>query len=130
MKNIYIFVFLEEQIPKNSQHTNLISTFLTGKEIKDLMELIGPHVEGNRLEMIYQASVDGRKVIDFHTCCDKIERTLLVVKSTTNRIFGGYTHLGWDSTSFHKLDPRAFLFSLTNKFGMPRIIKPKDKNKQ
>ena len=91
--------------------------------------MIGPLIEGNNLKTIYQFSVNGKNVVDFHRCCDHVEKTLLVLKSTTDRIFGGYTHLGWDSHSHHKLDPKAFLFSLTNKFGMPRVIKPKDKNK-
>ena len=91
--------------------------------------MVGSYIEGNNLKRIYEFSVDGKKVADFHRCCDHVEKTLLVVKSTTDRIFGGYTHLGWDSHSHHKLDPKAFLFSLENKFGMPRIIKPKDLKK-
>ena len=38
-------------------------------------------------------------------------------------IFGGFASASWDSTSKFKLDPNAFLFSLTNKDNKPCKMK-------
>jgi len=71
------------------------------KEIKDLKKL-------------YQASIDGDGANNFHSKCDNIPNTLVLIKSTGNRRFGGFTSQTWSSSSGGewKDDPFTFLFSL------------------
>ena len=70
------------------------------KEVKELIKL-------------YQATVDGGDVGEFHSRCDNIPNTLVLIKSAGNRRFGGFTTAKWSSSSSeYKEDPNAFLFSL------------------
>ena len=71
------------------------------KEVKELIKL-------------YQATIDGGDVGTFHSRCDNIPNTLVLIKSAGNRRFGGFTTAKWSSLSSgeYKEDPNAFLFSL------------------
>ena len=69
------------------------------KEVKELIKL-------------YQATVDGGDVSKFHSRCDNIPNTLVLIKSAGNRRFGGFTTAKWSSSNEYKEDPNAFLFSL------------------
>ena len=48
-------------------------------------------VSGKNLNLIYRGSVHGYKSSDFHTKCDNIVDTLVVIKSEHGKIFGGKT---------------------------------------
>ena len=56
------------------------------KDVKDLIKL-------------YQASIDGDGAINFHSRCDNIPNTLVIIKSVGNRRFGGFTSVQWSSPS-------------------------------
>ena len=82
-------------------------------------------------------SRDGWKADDFHSKCDGKGATLTLVRSEEGYVFGGYTAVPWTSaggtcvrvcvsvcthvcvSSVSKPDPHAFLFTLTNKAGLP-----------
>ena len=64
--------------------------------------------------MIYQASKDGFGAKDFHGKCDGKDKTLTIIKTTNNFIFGGYTEASWSSLKQWINDPKAFIFSLVN----------------
>ena len=66
------------------------------------------------LKKLYQAIIDGDDVINFHSKCDNIPNTLVLIKSEGNRRFGGFTSIPWTSPKEQEFkdDPNAFLFSL------------------
>jgi hypothetical protein len=66
------------------------------------------------LKKLYQALIDGDDVINFHSKCDNIPNTLVLIKSEGNRRFGGFTSIPWTSPEKDEFkdDPNAFLFSL------------------
>ena len=68
--------------------------------------------EVKELKKLYQATIDGDGAINFHSRCDNIPNTLVLIKSAGNRRFGGFTTAQWSSSSEYKDDPNAFLFSL------------------
>jgi hypothetical protein len=70
--------------------------------------------EVKELKKLYQATIDGDGGINFHSRCDNIPNTLVLIKSAGNRRFGGFTSVQWTSPTSgeHKDDPNAFLFSL------------------
>ena len=70
--------------------------------------------EVKELKKLYQATIDGDGAINFHSRCDNIPNTLVLIKSAGNRRFGGFTSAQWSSPSSgeYKDDPNAFLFSL------------------
>ena len=72
--------------------------------------------EVKELKKLYQATIDGDGAINFHSRCDNIPNTLVVIKSAGNRRFGGFTTMPWTSTQEEwKDDPNAFLFSFDKK---------------
>ena len=52
----------------------------------------------------------------FHAGCDNKGKTFFVAKTSTGKLFGGYTSLAWNGACQYRADPSAFLFSLTNNF--------------
>ena len=71
--------------------------------------------EFTKWKLLYRASVDGFKAVDFHAKCDDVPNTLTVVKSLNNFVFGGFTSQTWtNKATIHKTDEQAFLFSLKN----------------
>ena len=70
--------------------------------------------EVKELKKLYQATIDGDGAINFHSRCDNIPNTLVLIKSAGNRRFGGFTSVQWSSSTSgeYKDDPNAFLFSL------------------
>ena len=70
--------------------------------------------EIKEIKKLYQASIDGDSVRDFHNKCDNIPNTLVIIKSSGNRRFGGFTSETWESCENckYKYDKNAFLFSL------------------
>ena len=71
-------------------------------------------LKGKQFKLLYRATRDGFAASSFHAKCDQQPNTLTVIKTTNGFIFGGYTAVAWDSTSRHKIDPNAFIFSLVN----------------
>ena len=70
--------------------------------------------EVKELKKLYQATIDGDGGVNFHSRCDNIPNTLVLIKSAGNRRFGGFTSEKWESTTsgVYKDDKNAFLFSL------------------
>ncbi len=66
-------------------------------------------------KLIYSATIDGDDSNTFHNLCDNVGPTLVLVKTTNNQIFGGYTKENWKSTQNYKNDTNAFIFSLNKK---------------
>lgn len=48
----------------------------------------------------------------FHSKCDKIKGTLVIIKTIDNLKFGGYTSESWEGNNISKKDNKAFIVSL------------------
>ena len=59
-------------------------------------------------------STNGSSSKDFHKYCDNKGPTLTLIKTTKNKIFGGFTPLNWESDGADKIDDNneTFIFSL------------------
>ncbi len=104
---------------ENCQYYNI-----SGSKILNTSELISSLLslakfELKSLKLIYRASRDGFKALDFHTKCDNHTNTLTLIKTTKSFIFGGYTTVLWDDCDCSKDDSKAFILSLTNKMNQP-----------
>jgi hypothetical protein len=105
----------------------LFSKILTSNQTNDLIKLC--KFQKFNLNLIYRGSADGFSGEIFHKKCDKIPKTLTVVKVKDNdNIFGGYTEQTWDGDKLTKKDPKSFVFSLVNKDDNP-IRMDYDKNR-
>ena len=68
-------------------------------------------------QLLYQASRDGFDNSIFHSKCDAVLGTLIVIKTKNSNIFGGYTAADWSGYGY-KSDSTAFLFSLVNSYNV------------
>jgi hypothetical protein len=60
-----------------------------------VMKFVRDQYPQARFKRIYNASTDGWDAVDFYRYCDNKERTLTIVKTTDNFIFGGFTTAEW-----------------------------------
>merc|ERR1712187_600202 len=73
-----------------------------------------------RLKLLYRATDHGMTAADFHARCDGAARTLVVAKSTSGFVFGGYSgETAWKSSG-NSQSVGAFLFRLAG----PEGVKP------
>jgi hypothetical protein len=73
--------------------------------------------------LCYKATRDGTSWFSasagaaaFHGRCDNRGRTFFVTRTSTGRLFGGFTNLSWGAACGYRKDLTAFLFSLTNSY--------------
>lgn len=75
-----------------------------------------------KFELIFKMSVNGNRSEDFYKYCENQGPTLLIIKTTNNNIFGGFTPLNWEKDFQEKMDQsnQTFIFSLNllKKFDM------------
>ena len=67
------------------------------------------------LNLIFQATKDGKYSSDFHKVCDGISPILIFIKTAKGEMFGGYTKEGFKSRDKSIIDNKAFVFSLSKK---------------
>ncbi|KAJ5072094.1 hypothetical protein M0811_09738 [Anaeramoeba ignava] len=77
----------------------------------------------------FSAKRDGFSCQNWHKAVDNKGKTLVIIKTKDNFIFGGFTQVGWtkdkskwreidrDKDHGHIIDPNAFIFSLRNDKG-------------
>ena len=65
-----------------------------------------------KYKLLYKASVDGDLCTKFHEKCDKIPNTLVLIKASGDKRFGGFTTLTWDGEDVNKKDFNCFIFSI------------------
>ena len=95
--------------------TNLITNFANSKILSkekgfDLLNLVEFPLNES-WSLIYQATRDGFSSEDFHSKCDEINKTLVIIETTSGHIFGGYTSNNWSCCGY-KYDKDAFTFIL------------------
>ena len=105
-----------ESVKINRHIFNNNSTILQNNEF-DLIHLAIKsrlNKEVKELKKLYQATIDGDGPINFHSRCDNIPNTLVLIKSAGNRRFGGFASEIWESNTSgkYKDDKNSFLFSL------------------
>jgi hypothetical protein len=89
------------------------SRILNEKTQYDLIKLC-EFKEKFGFKLIYRASRDGFGARDFHRLCDNHERTITLIRSSDNFIFGGYASQVWDTSNSWKKNVDEFVFSLKN----------------
>ena len=69
-----------------------------------------------KFELIFRMSKNGSKSDDFHKACDNQASTLILIKTTKNKIFGGFTPLNWTKNGGKMIDNsnKTFIFSLNS----------------
>ena len=79
------------------------------------------------LELIYRSSRDGSSNETFHSKCDNVGPTLVIIETTGGIVLGGYTNTQWRGDKKHKKASKSFLFVISG-FGEGSPCKMKLKN--
>ena len=100
-----------------TKKVSIDSAILSGEANKEvfedtLSEWCGTKVFG----LIYRGTRDGFSGSNFHKACDKKGKTLVLVKSNTNHVFGGFASTRWNSSGLRRRAPGSFIFTLTNMY--------------
>ena len=77
-----------------------------------LLHFNSPAQLENKLDLLYRASEHNFDSQKFHELCDGKGPTLVIIRSTTKRLFGGYSSKSWFSYGGYVFAPGSFLFSL------------------
>ncbi|KAJ5070839.1 pep-cterm sorting domain-containing protein [Anaeramoeba ignava] len=108
--------FSDSEIIQQNQH------------VKKLKEWINDNEFFSKMKKGYSAKKDGFDCKKWHSKCDK-GKTLIIIKTKDNYIFGGFTQVGWtnDKSKWREkdreddygwiIDSKAFIFSLRNDKG-------------
>lgn len=84
---------------KNEFSDSLILNRTMAKKLIKLCEFS----ENTDWELIYRASRDGFGADDFHYKCDNVAKTLTIIQSKENYVFGGYTEEIWSTKGLIKI---------------------------
>jgi hypothetical protein len=83
------------------------------EEKETIRRWINPEVSF-QTKLLYRLSRDGASIFNFHSKCDYVAPTLLLIEAHDRNKFGGYTTASWDMFgSIYKNGTKTFLFSLT-----------------
>ena len=106
----------DEKVKKEEQKKILLdSKVINGDvEAKEMIrKWINPEV-AFKTKLLYRLSRDGASIFNFHTKCDYVSPTLLLIESHDQNKFGGYSTVSWDMFGgVYKNGTKTFLFSLT-----------------
>ncbi len=106
--------------------SNIISTHSEVNVIQQWLQEAGA---GGGTELIYRSSRDGVSNKMFHEKCDNVGPTLVLIRTTSGGVLGGFTNVSWQSSGKLRKANRAFLFALTGfGEGSPCKMKLKDVN--
>eukprot|EP00977_Amphora_coffeiformis_P004697 scaffold1007_cov176-Amphora_coffeaeformis.AAC.3 len=86
------------------------SKLITDKELEQITQ--GTNLQGRSdITCIYKASRDGWSATQFHDKVDNLGSAVVVARSLTGQIFGGYNPAGWRSTDDYVTSTQAFLWA-------------------
>jgi len=92
-----------------------VSTLLTPEQEDVLLSWL----DNRELELLYRATENGFEATSFHSKCNNQGASLVIVKSTDENIFGGYTSVGWKGgTNNYIPDTKSWLFTMVNQHGI------------
>ena len=92
---------------------NSNKTILDRSHIKMLKKWLGLK-GGIKCRRLYQAGKHGFTPAEFHRRCDNRGPTITLIKTTTGKIFGGYTDQPWNKSDKLFVSNDSFIFSVSN----------------
>ena len=106
---------LKDIIEKNSSKSEIMNYDEKEMLCKEIENKMDQRIK--EIKKLYQAKNDGGDPINFHSKCDNIPNTLVLIKSEGNKKFGGFTPIPWKSEGGYIQDSenKTFIFSLDKK---------------
>ena len=109
----YNGIKINTKIISNNDEINFI--------LKEVEKNIG---QIKKINLIYRASRDTDSLDVFHSYCDNVPNTFIIIKTSDNYKFGGFTSSGWTNENGNIYDEKAFCFSI-NLRKIYNIVNPK-----
>ncbi|KAJ5070818.1 hypothetical protein M0811_01799 [Anaeramoeba ignava] len=85
--------------------------------VKKLQEWINDNDFFSKMKKGFSAKRDGFNCQNWHKAVDNKGKTLVIIKTNDNFIFGGFTQVGFNGNTGYINDSSAFIFSLRNDKG-------------
>ena len=118
-EQLNLFVENIKKFGKIGDFSNFGSSILKKDDINKIEAIINwikQKTNKNQIEFqkIFDMNINGSSSKDFHNYCDNKGPTLTIIKTTKNKIFGGFTPLDWNNNGYNKYDKdnQTFIFSL------------------
>ena len=110
----------------NSFDSNIINSINQFNFIFDYIEQNDKTINFNNIKLLFRGSRNGDRTTTCHALCDNKQNVLIIMKSDSGYIFGGYSKVGFkiNNNIDYKIDNNCFLFSLNLKKIYP-VIKDK-----
>ena len=110
-------IFLDSKIIESKDKINFIFDYIRQNDNS---------FKFNNIKLLFRGSRDGERTKTCHELCDNKQNVLIIMKSETGYIFGGYSKIGFKTNKIpeYKIDNNCFLFSLNLKKIYP-VIKDK-----
>ena len=108
-------------VPQRFSQSSISSSLIPSLLDNSLKTLLTSWINTNlEYGLLYKGSVDGFESTSFHLKCDNKGPTLVIMKTSFDKVIGGFTTLNWttpqNSGIFYKDNSgKSFLFSLTLK---------------
>eukprot|EP01084_Bolivina_argentea_P030484 56471_1 len=116
----YCLVHIDSEILNHSE-ANILLTLLNESNKKI----------GSKFKLIYRASRDGWSGDDFYNYCYNKSKTMIIIHTDSDNIFGGYASKAWKRGGGYKPDDNAFLFLIrSSKNYKPQIFDLRPHSKQ
>ena len=103
---------IDSKIFKTESEIDFIKNIIFDRKYKNNTE--NKNINIFSLNLIYRGTRDGDMGQDFHKLCDGLSPILLIIKTTHNVRFGGYTETYFEGTDEYlgKKDDNAFIYNL------------------
>eukprot|EP01083_Nonionella_stella_P295544 1004441_1 len=89
------------------------SSILTKTETRTLLRLLQESGRGlkRRWKLLYRGSTDGFRASTFHDKCDGKAKTVSIIRTDTDNVFGGYASVPWaGAIKRYVMDKNAFIY--------------------
>ena len=109
-------IFLDSKIIESKDKINFIFDYIRQNDNS---------FKFNNIKLLFRGSKDGERTKTCHELCDNKQNVLIIMKSETGYIFGGYSKIVKNNNNYaYEIDNNCFLFSLNLKKIYP-VIKDK-----
>ena len=120
---------LEKQYSKqaieNSKIIFSVGNYSHKNSINFIYEYLNYNTETflSNIKLLYRSSIHGDNTKTLHELCDNKQNILIIIKSDSGYLFGGYSKIGFKTNNENKelIDNHSFLFSITKQKIYPVI---------
>jgi len=91
------------------------SKIITKDEDRELLKKWLGNEKDMKFKLLYRASGKTYTFDNFNSKCHNIPHTIVIIRSDTGKIFGGYADQTWDASGHYKVSDKVFIFDINEK---------------